>query len=452
MVREGRSVEGVFDEIVTATHPRRAISADDLELTRTDMTSLLFQSFFLAVAGLAPAEPAPNEVLRWNAIVTDALAAAGTDPLTESRDLAIVQISVHDALNAIQARSETFSTSVGSGAGASAEAAVAQASHDALVALLPAAKPALDQELSRTLANVADKDARTRGVDLGRRVAAATLAARAKDGADKKVAFPPGTKPGEYRPTPPDETPAFMAQWGGIAPFALQSSSQFRPTPPPAPDSALAQREVAQVQSIGGKDSSVRTEEQREIARFWYENSGQGWNRIARTAAQAKGLDAWDSARLLALVNIAMADGFIAGFEAKYHYAFWRPATAIRAAGATEWLSYLPTPPVPDHPSTHTVLGAAAATVLTRFFETDFVAFESTSGAPYPGIVRKFWSFSEAARENGASRVLAGIHFPTAVRTGYLLGEEVGTWAFEHALRPRAVAAVPARSSTAVVR
>ena len=114
-------------------------------------------------------------------------------------------------------------------------------------------------------------------------------------------------------------------------------------------------------------------------------------------------------ARLLALVNVAMADGFIGGFEAKYHYNYWRPATAIRETTDPDWLSNLITPPVPDYPSTHTVLGAAAAAVLARFFETDYVAFTMTSGAPYGGITRRFWSFSEAAQENGASRVLAGI-------------------------------------------
>jgi membrane-associated phospholipid phosphatase len=131
-----------------------------------------------------------------------------------------------------------------------------------------------------------------------------------------------------------------------------------------------------------------------------------------------------------------MADGFIGGFESKYYYNYWRPVTAIRERGDSEWLSYLWTPPVPDYPSTHTVLGAAAATVMARFFNTDLVSFSMTSGAPYPGITRKFWSFSEAARENGASRILAGIHFRTAVNEGYMQGERIGTWAFEHALRP----------------
>jgi membrane-associated phospholipid phosphatase len=147
-------------------------------------------------------------------------------------------------------------------------------------------------------------------------------------------------------------------------------------------------------------------------------------------------LNVWENARLFALVNPAMADGYIAGFECKYHYNYWRPVTAIRESGDTEWLSFLWTPPVPDYPSTHTVLGAAAATVMARFFNTDLICFSTTSGEPRPGITRQFWSFSEAARENGASRILCGIHFRTAVNSGYIQGEQIGEWVFEHALRP----------------
>jgi membrane-associated phospholipid phosphatase len=190
------------------------------------------------------------------------------------------------------------------------------------------------------------------------------------------------------------------------------------------------------VRAIGGKESSLRTTEQSEIARYWYEHSTQGWNRIAREVAAARGLDEWQSARLLALVNFAMADGFIGGFEAKYHYNYWRPATDIRENVDASWLPYLWTPPVPDYPSTHTVLGAAAAAVLERFFASDHVSFSMTSGAPYEGITRKFWSFSEAARENGASRILAGIHYANAVRAGYTQGEQIGAWTYERALRP----------------
>ena len=250
----------------------------------------------------------------------------------------------------------------------------------------------------------------------------------------RTVEYTPGTKPGDYRPTPPDFKPAALVQWGSVTPFVLKSSDQFRCPEPPAVDSARALADLEEVKAIGGSKSVTRTAEQSEIARYWYESSPQGWNRIAREVLAPRQFDVWENARLFALVNLAMAEGYIAGFEDKYHYNYWRPVTAIREGGDKEWVSYLPTPPVPDYPSNHTVEGAAAATVMARFFNTDFISFSMTSGAPYPGITRKFWSFSEAARENGASRVLCGIHFSTAVNAGYTQGECIGEWVFEHAL------------------
>ena len=228
----------------------------------------------------------------------------------------------------------------------------------------------------------------------------------------------------------------FKPNWGSVTPFVLKSSAQFRPPEPPVVNSPSALADIEEVKVIGGSKSVTRTAEQSEIARYWFENSPRGWNRIAREVAAARQFDVWENARLFALVNLAMADGFIGGFECKYHYNYWRPVTAIRERGDSEWLSYLWTPPVPDYPSTHTVLGAAAATVMARFFNTDLVSFSMTSGAPYPNITRKFWSFSEAARENGASRILAGIHFRTAVNEGYIQGARIGEWVFANALRP----------------
>ena len=248
--------------------------------------------------------------------------------------------------------------------------------------------------------------------------------------------YTPVTKPGDYCPTPPDFKPAALVHWGSVTPFVLKSADQFRCPDPPAVNSPRAFADLEEVKAIGGSKSATRTAEQSEIARYWYESSPQGWNRIAREVLAARQFDVWENARLFALLNLAMADGYIAGFDSKYHCNYWRPVTAIRAGGDSEWLSYLPTPPVPDYPSNHTVEGAAAATVMARFFNTDFISFSMTSGAPYPGITRKFWSFSEAARENGASRILCGIHFSTAVNAGYVQGERIGEWAFENALRP----------------
>ena len=378
-----------------------------------------------------------DEVIRWNQVATDSATANKVDPLTESRIFAILHLAIHDAVNAVQPRYQPYlPTGPSAPVDASVDAAVAGAAHEALVALLPAGKESFDIAFEESLGRVPESPRKEAGVEIGRAAAAAVLAARENDGANRTIEYTPGTEPGKYCPTPPDFTPAFMSHWGKITPFVLQSSAQFRCPDPPPVDSEKAFAEIEEVRAIGGSKSATRTPEQSEIARFWYESSPRGWNRIAREVATPRQFDAWENARLFALVNLAMADGFIAGFEDKYYCNYWRPVTAIGHLGDREWLSYLLTPPVLDYPSTHTVLGAAAATAMARFFGTDFISFSTTSGEPYPDITRKFWSFSEAARENGASRILAGIHFSSAVRAGYAQGEQVATWVFENALRP----------------
>jgi hypothetical protein len=395
----------------------------------------------------APAATAgtEDEVLHWNRVATEEAAAAQTDPITESRAFAMLHVAIYDAVNAAEPRDAAYLAHRPVASGASAPAAAAAAAHGVLVQTLPALKAAFDRELELSLKALPQGKATEDGVALGKAVAGDVLAARRDDGAGRKVSLAAGTKPGAYRPTPPDLTPAFMAQWGSVKPFALTSPAQFRPGPPPALDSEGARRDLEVVRAVGAQEDSARNDEQSEIARYWYENSTQGWNRIAREVAGARALDLHGAARLFALVNMAMADGYIAVFDAKYHYNYWRPVTAIRHGGKADWLSYLGTPPIPDYPSGHTVAGAAVATVLARFFGTDYVPFQMVSGAPYPGIPRRFWSFSEAARENGASRVFAGIHFPTAVDQGYAQGEAVGTWVFEHGLKPSGSVAMSSR-------
>jgi hypothetical protein len=201
-------------------------------------------------------------------------------------------------------------------------------------------------------------------------------------------------------------------------------------------------RDLAHVKALGDVNSAIRTPEQSEIAQFWYEDSPLGWNRIANTVVRQRGLDAWSAARAFALVNFAMADGFIAGFEAKYRFRFWRPETAIHEAASdgsrlTEadatWRPFMVTPPVPDYPSTHTVLGWAAAEVLIELFG-DKVPYGADS-LTLPGVIRHFKGFSAAAEENGLSRLYAGIHFRHAVRDGRRQGRSIGR-AVTEALRP----------------
>jgi hypothetical protein len=196
-----------------------------------------------------------------------------------------------------------------------------------------------------------------------------------------------------------------LPQWANVAPFTMASPWQFRLSGPPALASTQYATDYDEVKRLGGKNSPGRTAEQSEIARYWYEGSSQGWSRIARVVATQRGLDRWDNARLLALVNAAIADGFVAGFDTRYVYDFWRPVTAIRAADTdgneataadAAWETYLNTPPIPDYPSTHSIAGGAASAVLARFFGKDEIAFSMTSGPPFAGLTRSFKSFSQA--------------------------------------------------------
>ncbi len=243
--------------------------------------------------------------------------------------------------------------------------------------------------------------------------------------------FLPHTGPGEYQFTAPFNFAAFPG-WGRVTPFAIVLK-EHELDGPLAVSSARYARDFQFVKEIGRIDSRTRTEEQSEIAQFWYEDSPLSWNRITNTVVRQRSLDSWQAARAFALVNFAMADAYIAGFEAKYEFRFWRPVTAIQNAATdgnerteadTAWQPFLVTPPVPDYPSTHSVVGAAAAEILIDLFG-DRIRYETTS-LTLPGVSRSFRGFSDAAEENENSRVLAGIHFPHAVRDGHRQGRSIG--------------------------
>jgi PAP2 superfamily protein len=426
---------------------------------------------FILMLGATVSAAAADRVSSWNVTAATASAMAGQNAVVSSRTLAIVQSAVHDALNAIDRRFEPYAFDDGIDPLASPDAAVATAAHDALVGIIPvgalpfvgfgsvaqqgAAIAFVNATYATDLASIPDGNTKTRGIAVGHAAANALLALRVLDGATTFVPYAPGTNPGDWQPTPNpvpfdppapgDRLPAVLPGWGDILTFVLRTSDQFQTDGPPALTSDQYAGDYNEVKSIGSKVSSVRTGDQTQIARFWYEGSPIGWSRIARVVADARGLDLWERARLLALVNLAMADGFIAGWKDKYTYNFWRPVTAIRA-GDTDgndftiadpaWDSLLNSPALPDYPSTHSILGGAASEVLRRFFHHDDIAFTSTSGAPFAGITRSFSSFSEAAEENGNSRIYAGIHFRSAVTDGIAQGKRIGQFVFTHALKP----------------
>ena len=424
----------------------------------------------LAFSSSAPAASA-DEVSHWNTFAVRAVRTAGQNAVTGSRTIAMVQIAVHDALNTIDGRYQRYVFTGDVFSRASADAAIATAAHDALVGAinvgaLPfaefgslatqgAAIALANTEYANTVNAIPNSQSKTDGIAIGGAAAAAIVALRNSDHATDFVGYTPGTRPGDWQPTanpipfdPPaaaDHLPAGLPGWGRQTTWVLHRSDQFRANGPPALTSPGYTRDYDEVKEIGKKNSVTRTPEQTSIARFWFEGSPFGWSRIANVVADNESLDVWERARLLALVNMAMADGFIAGFETKYVFNFWRPVTAIRAGDsdgndATEpdatWETLLNSPAIPDYTSTHSVLGGAAAQVLSRFFGRDDVPFTTMSGVPFAGITRSFQGFSDAAHENGESRIYAGIHFRSAVEEGIAQGEHIGQFVFEHSLRP----------------
>jgi vanadium-dependent haloperoxidase-like protein len=399
-----------------------------------------------------------NEVLQWNETTMQAIAASGQNNIVSTRTLAMVQTAVHDALNAINRRYDAYYFEGPGEPAASSDAAVAAAAHTVLVGVVggygtPAQKGAtfalLDQAYAASLARVADGPARNKGVAVGRAAGAAILTLRKDDGAFRDAPYTPGVGPGRWRPHPnpvppnppitnPDlargYAPSAVPNWGNVTPFTLLSASQFWLPGPPALTSPTYARDYNEVKNIGGKVSTVRTDDQTQIARFWFEGPGN-WNTIARTVATTRRLDLWDSARVLALMNLAMADSYIAGFKIRYVYDLWRPVTAIQegdndgndaTAGDATWDSHQNTPAVSDYPSTQSTFSAAAAVALASATGGDQISFTVTSGKPFDGITRSFTSFSQAARESADSRVYAGIHFRSACEDGLALGRKIG--------------------------
>ncbi len=410
-----------------------------------------------------------DEVMKWNEVATKAASNSGLsgNPIFESRVYAITFAAVHDALNGVDRRYMPYAFTDQVTPGASPEAAVAAAAHDVLIdqfgLLVPygfASQQAfLNAEYVASLAQIPNGAAKVSGVLVGKAAAAAVLALRASDGWNTQVVldttYPQGTAPGQYRFTPGTNF-ALLPQWGDLPPFVLKDGQQFRPHGPYPISSKRYTQEYDEVKRLGGNGTTTpttRTADQTEIALFWVESSPLMWNRIGRTVSVSERLRLWENARLFALLNLGLADGYISSFNAKYFYNYWRPVTAIRegnadgnpdTVGDPGWTPLVVTPPVPDYDSGHAVEGGIAARVLQRFFGTDRVSFGTCSTTLPSGQTcesasprtRIFYSFSEAAEENGMSRILVGFHFRNAVEEGIAHGQKLADWVVSHALRP----------------
>jgi PAP2 superfamily len=421
----------------------------------------VYVGFLLAAVspfGLGRAHAADDAVIVWNANAGIAArkacmnADASNDPFDESRMYAMMHIAIHDAVNAIYPKYGSYAYDKKADPGASADAAIAAAARDVLdkgFRQLPSElfkKECVDAGLASVeaaykaaLDAIPDGPAKKQGIALGQESAAAIIAKRADDHATEGPPLNkncPKPEPGKYQCTPGFPFIAFEV-WEKVTPFTLKKADQFRPGPPFNITDANFTDDVNEVTRLGGDGKttlSARTENQTQIAWFWFENSPLKWSRIARTVATEKGLSTADNARLFALLNMALADGYIAMASAKNYYNFWRPVTAIHANGDTSWAPLSPTPPDQDYPSGHSIEGGVAAGVLKQVLGTDQIAFKdcgttlpagSRCDDPKPAM-RTYNSFTQAADENAYSRVLIGFHFRNATRQGTAYGLAIG--------------------------
>ncbi|MGH9936536.1 MAG: vanadium-dependent haloperoxidase, partial [Blastocatellia bacterium] len=323
----------------------------------------------LIVAMLVAPMARADVVTDWNIKAGDVVVAARLGPQPANRALAIVHTAVYEAVNAITKRYPESRLKLEAAPGASVDAAVAAANHATLVKLAPSERAVIDNVYQAALATIADGPAKAAGIAVGEKAAAAVLALRSDDGANTVETYRPYTTAGVYVPTVIPVVP----QWPQRRPWLMTSPAQFRPGPPPKLTSDLWARDYNEVKALGGKNSSRRTPEQTEIARFWTATMPPVYHGVVRSVANQPGREVTQNARLFAAVTQALDDAQIAVMDAKYHYNFWRPITAIRNGdidgnGGTErdpsWTPFIETPMHPEYPCAHCISSGTVGAVL----------------------------------------------------------------------------------------
>jgi PAP2 superfamily len=397
----------------------------------------------LVVSGalVAPATASADVVTSWDRTMVAALDVAGTPPPPAMRAAAIVQAAVFDAVNGVARRYTAAHVQPAAPAGASRAAAAAGAAHEALVALFPAQQATFDQKLADTLAQISDGDGGGRsvafGLAWGKTVADQILAWRAGDGfAAVLPTYVPVAAPGRWQPTSVPPVGPLFRQFATMTPWAIASPSRFLPAAPPPLNSARYAQDFNEVKAVGSLTSSVRTPFQTETARFWAADTPAAiWNRVADDLAEAHAGSLVANARVLALLNMALADAVIAVWNAKNSFDSWRPITAIQQAATdgnpdtspdSSWAPLITTPAFQEYPAGHPGVSNAGASVLAHFYGND-TSFTATSFG-LPGVEHSFSSFSSAVAEVENARIWGGIHFRFACDTAVGMGAAVADY------------------------
>ena len=408
---------------------------------------------FIPVTGAQNTEEKPNQVLEWNQIFIDTLIATNTPNSSSQRLGAIVHTAMFDAYNGIERRYTPVFVDNKAPRDASGRAAVIAAGYTALVGLFPTQKSSLDASYFASLAALSDHGgddgkSRERGIAWGTEVAQAVLTWRSTDGfSGSYSAFTGGPTPGQWRPTPPAFGPMSAQALAFTKTFVLDSNSQFRPAPPRTLTSTTYTEDFNTVKEFGRNTPSMRTSEQTALAPFWEGNASTHWNQAANQMARDNHLSMSDCNRLLAVLNIAMADTAFTTWSAKRFYGdifsevTWRPVTSIPLAdndgnsstfAESTWLPLVTTPSHPEYPAGHPSQNGAAATVLLGYFTNQQQTFTLTTGS----TSRTYTSIAQARSDGNNARVWGGMHYPSTVHISDGVGEAIANYVNQNSMRP----------------
>jgi hypothetical protein len=384
-------------------------------------------------------------VTQWDAVGASALTAAGVSPAEGQIIYAYASIAVYDSVVAVRPAYRAFAVHARARRHTSVEAAVVAAAHRVYAHYLPDQAASIsDPAYAASVATIADGRAKDAGLLLGERVARALIASRADDGFRLPVTYVPPSRPGpgDWLPTAP--TPPIGTYVPHMRPFVLASADQLRPPGPPRLGSSRWTRDYREVQEVGSATSTSRSAEQTLAARFWGEPPVQQAHAGFRGFVREHRLGTVQAARLLAMLSVTYADAFIACLDAKYHFAFWRPVTAIRAGstdgnpetvGDPAWTPLLPTPNHPDYPSAHSCVTPSAGLVLSHFLGSRRIDYTVPS---LTGLGdRHFATVSDLTREVENARVWAGIHFRSAVEDGAVISARAARAVLGHSFQER---------------
>jgi hypothetical protein len=347
------------------------------------------------------------------------------------RMMAIVQVSVFEAVNAITGRYPAYRVQMAPAPGASVDAAVAAATRTALLKLMPAQQAAIDADYQALLGTVPDGPAKASGIAVGEQAATAVFASCANDGSTAPDGYRPHTTAGIYVPTVMPAVP----HWGKRKPWVLDRPDQFRPGPPPTLTSDTWTRDYNEVKALGSRNSTQRTAEQTAVARFWEATAPAVYWPVARSVATASGRDLTDNSRLLAVAGMAMDDALTAVFDAKYTYNFWRPVTAIRngdldgndaTVPEPGWTPFIDTPMHPEYPCAHCIVSAALGAVLVAEIGSGPAPKLSSASSTAGGAVRTWASVSDFTGEVALARILDGVHYRNSTEVGTAMGRKIG--------------------------